>query len=189
MIFDPEMQKNEMTSYSLSHFRTSASRQSIRLDYAPFLLENILQPLIDDQNEGIEESLNVMKEYRLLREDLDSLVELTSWPGKKNLIESVDGRVKAALTRAYNKEVTPYTYSNVTAAKKKKLTAADDDYLGGEEGEGGVSSDDEDDDKLENDTLIKSKKANTKASTKSSKPSTSRGAGTSSKKATTSKKK
>lgn len=178
-----------MEIYSLSHFRTSASRESIRLDYAPFLLQNIVQPLIDDQNDGVEESLNVMKEYRLLREDLDSLVELTSWPGKKNLIESVDGRVKAALTRAYNKEVTPYTYSNVTAAKKKKLIASDDDYLGGEDGDGGVSSDDEDDEKLENDTLIKSKKSNTKPAAKSSKPSTSRGAGTTSKKATTSKKK
>lgn len=171
-------------------FRTSASRQSIRLDYAPFLLQNIVQPLIDDQNDGVEESLNVMKEYRLLREDLDSLAELTSWPGKKNLLESVDGRVKAALTRAYNKEVSPYTYSTVTAAKKKKLTAADDNYAGlGEDGDGGDLSDDEDDDKLENDNLIKSKKATAKSkSTKPSTSGTSRGASTS-KKATSSKKK
>lgn len=188
------------TQIGIYHFilRTSASRESIRLDYAPFLLKNILQPLIDDQNDGVEESLNIMKEYRLLREDVDSLVELTTWPGKKNLWESVDGRVKAALTRAYNKEVSPYTYSTVTAAKKKKLAAADDDFVGlGDDGDGGDVSDDDDDDKLENDNLIKSKKSNTKSSGKSSsKPSTSgtsrgtsRGAGTSSKKATSSKKK
>lgn len=151
-----------------------------------------MQPLIDDQNDGVEESLNVMKEYRLLREDLDALVELTSWPGKKNLMEKVDGRVKAALTRAYNKEVAPYTYSTVTASKKKKLAAADDDYDGlGEEGDGGGLSDDEDDDKLENDNLIKSKKSTTKSSGKSTKPSTSgtKRAASTSKKATSSKKK
>lgn len=154
-------------------------------------MQNIVQPLIDDGNEGVEESLSVMKEYRLLREDLDALVELTSWPGKKNLIESVDGRVKAALTRAYNKEVAPYSYSAITATKKKKLVAADDDFLN-EFGEGSEQvSDDEDDDKLENDTLIKSKKANAKASAKS-KPSTSgasRSSASTSKKSASTKKK
>lgn len=170
-------------------FRTSASRESIRLDYAPFLLQNILQPLIDDKNEGVEESLSVIKEYRLLREDIDSLAELTIWPGKKNLMDSVDGRVKAALTRAYNKEVEAYTYSTITATKKKRSAASDDDYSNefGEEENDGSISDSDDDDKVENDAFIKQKqkKAPAKAST-ASKPSTS---GTSKKKATSSKKK
>lgn len=124
--------------------------------------------MIDDQNDGVEEALHVMKEYRLLREDLEALVELSSWPGKKTLWDSVDGRVKAALTRAYNKEVTPYTYSAITATKKKKIAASDEDYMNelGEDGGRASDSDDEDDDKLENDTLIKAKKSSgsTKAS-------------------------
>lgn len=151
--------------------------------------------MIDDQNEGVEESLHVMKEYRLLREDLDALVELTTWPGKKSKWDSVDGRVKAALTRAYNKEVAPYTYSAITATKKKKIAVSDEDYLNelGEE-EGHVSdSEDEDDDKLENDTLIKSKKpsASSKASgsAKTSKPGTSGKARAGTSKASSSKKK
>lgn len=167
-------------------FRTSASRQSIRLDYAPILLKNIVDPLIEDENDGIEESLNVIKEYCLLREDLDSLVELTTWPGKKNPMERVNGRVKAALTRAYNKEVAPYSYSVVTATKKKRLAASDDDYMDELGEDGGSVSDDEEDDSIENDALIKkAKKEPAKASAKN-KPSTS---GTSKKKATTSKKK
>ncbi|XP_031626395.1 replication factor C subunit 1 isoform X2 [Contarinia nasturtii] len=181
-----------------TRIRTSASRESIRLDYAPFLLHNIVQPMIDDQNDGVEESLNVMKEYRLLREDIDSLVELTSWPGKKSEWDSVDGRVKAALTRAYNKEIAPYSYSTVTAAKKKKVAASDEDYMN-ELGDGEAQfsdSDDGDDDKLENDTLIKSKKggASSKAGgsgkgSKASSSGSSRSSASTSKKAASSKKK
>lgn len=185
------------TENSFKYCSTSASRESVRLDYAPFLLHNIVQPLIDDHNEGVEESIHVMKEYRLLREDLDSLVELTTWPGKKSLMDSVDGRVKAALTRTYNKEVAPYTYSVTTATKKKRAAAGDDDYLNELDEDGGtaqVSDDDEDDDNVDNDTLIKAKKptASSKASGSGSKgkagTSGSSRAGTS-KKAASSKKK
>lgn len=144
-----------------TRLRTSGSRQSIRMDYAPFLLKNIIQPLIEDKMDGVEEALSVMKEYRLLREDIDGLVELTTWPGRKNPMDGVDGKVKAALTRAYNKEVAPYSYSVVSGVKKKKASGADDDYMNelGEDGERAVSSDDdEDDDKVDNDALIKAKK-------------------------------
>lgn len=148
--------------------------------------------MIDDQNDGVEEALHVMKEYRLLREDLDALVELSTWPGKKSLWDSVDGRVKAALTRAYNKEVAPYTYSAITATKKKKIAASDEDYMNelGEDGGQASDSDNEDDDKLENDTLIKAKKSSGSSKAGGSKASTSSGksrAGTS--KASSSKKK
>lgn len=182
------------TTFVKNPNRTSASRQSIRLDYAPFLLQSIAYPLVEDQNDGVYEALNVMKEYHLLREDIDALVELSTWPGKKSPMDAVDGRVKAALTRAYNKEVGPYTYSAVSNVKKKKAAAADDDYLG-EYGEGGDQvddSDDGDDDNVDNDALIKQKKSTTKASTSkasTSKASTSKASGSGSKRATTSKKK
>lgn len=160
------------------------------------MLHNIVQPLIDDQNDGVEEALNVIKEYRLLREDIDALVELTTWPGKKSLLDQVDGRVKAALTRAYNKEVAPYTYSAVTNIKKKKASGADDDYMNEYgEGEGGEQiddSDDERDDKVENDVMIKPKKASGSKASGSSKASTSgssRSTGTSSKRVGNSRKK
>lgn len=149
-----------------TRIRTSGSRQSIRLDYAPFLLDKIVKPLKDKANDGVEESLNVLKEYHLLREDIDSLIELTAWPGKKSPLDAVDGKVKAALTRAYNKEVLAYTYSAQAGVKKKRSQAADDEadlegLIEGEEGEeaarsNAVDSDEEkEDDSLENDGLIK----------------------------------
>ncbi|XP_053693430.1 replication factor C subunit 1 [Sabethes cyaneus] len=143
---------------------TSGSRLSVRLDYAPFLLESIVRPLKQKGSDGVSESLTVLREYHLLREDLESLVELTTWPKKKNPMDGVDGKVKAALTRTYNKEVAPYSYSVMNAVKKKKAEAAADEtaemYGDEEEGENApVDSDEEkEDDDLENNAFIKVKK-------------------------------
>lgn len=142
---------------------TSGSRLSVRLDYAPFLLGAIVRPLKEKGSEGVPESLAVIKEYRLLREDLESLVELTSWPKKKSPMDAVDGKVKAALTRAYNKEIAPYSYSAVNAIKKKKAEAADEAAAEayGEDAEDAAAADsdeEKEDDDLENNAFIKVKK-------------------------------
>lgn len=164
---------------------TSASRLSVRLDYAPFLLANIVRPLATDGQEGVQAALDVLKDYHLLREDLESLIELTAWPGKKSPMDAVDGRVKAALTRAYNKEVMAYSYSAQANVKKKRAEAAagdeeaglygEEDEEGGNGGAADASDDDEDKDDLELDGLIKAKK---KAAPSSSKASTSKAAAT-----------
>ncbi|KXJ72216.1 hypothetical protein RP20_CCG018583 [Aedes albopictus] len=142
---------------------TSGSRLSVRLDYAPFLVNAIVRPLKQQGSEGVPEALNVIKEYRLLREDLESLTELTTWPKQKNPMDSVDGKVKAALTRAYNKEIAPYSYSAVNTVKKKRAEAAADETseLYGEEGEENATADsdeEKEDDDLENNAFIKVKK-------------------------------
>ncbi|XP_030374533.1 replication factor C subunit 1 [Scaptodrosophila lebanonensis] len=167
-----------------TRIRTSGSRQSMRLDYAPYLLSNIVRPMATYGQEGVAAALDVMKDYHLLREDLDSLIELTTWPGKKSPMDAVDGRVKAALTRSYNKEVLAYSYSVQTNIKKKRAEAVADEEgmldMEGVDEDGGtvgaVDSDDEDNDDLELDGLIKAKKkppaSTSKAST--SKASTSK---------------
>ena len=163
--------------------KTSGSRLSVRMDYAQFLLAAILRPLKLKGMEGVEESLAIIKEYKLLREDIDSLIELTSWPRKKGMWDEIDGKVKAALTRAYNKEVQPYTYSVVNAVKKKKATAnleaEEMNELYGEEGEGAtqVESDDEkEDDNLENNAFIKVKKKGAGSAGSSAKAGSSKAA-------------
>ncbi|XP_036341735.1 LOW QUALITY PROTEIN: replication factor C subunit 1-like [Rhagoletis pomonella] len=160
-----------------TRLRTSASRQSIRLDYAPFLLAKIVRPLKDKGMEGVKDSLDVLKEYHLLREDIDSLIELTAWPGKKGLMDAVDGRVKAALTRSYNKEVLAYSYSVTAGVKKKKAEASEENELYTIEGEeeGNAAASDEEDDKIENDGLIKAKKSSATASSSKAKAGTSKG--------------
>lgn len=163
-----------------SIFSTSGSRLSVRLDYAGFLIAAIARPLRERGVDGIDESLTILREYHLLREDIDSLLELSTWPGQKNAFDGIDGRVKAALTRAYNKDIAPYAYSAASAVKTKKASSAEaDDGIdaygdgnGTEDQDGncggaGVASDEEDepDTNVENDVLIKAKKAKDSSST------------------------
>lgn len=135
------------------------------MDYAPYLIQKITKPLQDRGLDGVEEALSVLKEYRLLREDIDSLIELTTWPGKKSPMDAVEGKVKAALTRAYNKEVTAYTYTATAAIKKKRSEKLSDEFeegFGGEEEGVMEASDEEEHEDVESDVLIKAKKKTTK---------------------------
>lgn len=151
----------------------------MRLDYAGFLVDAIARPMRERGADGVEAALAVMMEYQLLREDIDSLLELSTWPGQKNAFDGVDGRVKAALTRMYNKDVAPYTFSGAAAVKKRKADSADaaadetGDVEAYSEGDGAstvVSDDDEEEDtNVENDVMIKAKKKPAAAATKASK--------------------
>lgn len=141
---------------------TSGSRTSIRMEYAPHLLSAIVRPLKEEGVDGVPKALEVMREYRISREDIDALIELTSWPGRKNPMDAVESKVKAALTRAYNKEALAFV---PTVNKKSKTAEGDDEDLLGEEEEGEVASEDEEEkDKLDNDAMIKQKKKASAAS-------------------------
>lgn len=150
---------------------TSGSRLSVRLDYAPFLVQAIVNPLKEKGLEGIPQALEVIKTYSLLREDIDALLELTTWPKMKNPWESVDSKVKAALTRAYNKVVQPYSFSAQAGVKKKsaKLAESDEQDYENEEEAAAQTDDEEEEDSIENNALIKVKKPAVKVS----KPETS----------------
>lgn len=131
------------------------------MDYAPFILAAIIRPLKEEGVDGVARALEVMREYRISREDIDGLVELTSWPGVKNPMDAVESKVKAALTRAYNKEALAFVPT--TKKKAAKAEAEDEELLsGGGEEQGGVAASDndeeEDDDVLDNDAMIKQKK-------------------------------
>lgn len=143
---------------------TSGSRMAIRLDYSQFLIKAIVKPLKEKGLDGVAESLDIIKSYHLLREDIDSLLEITSWSGEKNsLWDQVDSKVKAALTRAYNKEIQPYSYSVQAGVKKKKVVVDTESYGDDDENE---EEEQEEDDSIESSGLIKVKKpAATKAST------------------------
>lgn len=124
------------------------------MDYAPFILAAIVRPLKDEGVDGVPKALEVMREYRISREDIDGLVELTTWPGVKSPLDAVESKVKAALTRAYNKEALAFVPTT-----KKKVKEEDEEMLGLDDEEGGaVATDDEDDDVVDNDAMIKQKK-------------------------------
>ncbi|XP_063546377.1 replication factor C subunit 1 [Cydia strobilella] len=134
---------------------TSGSKSSIFLDYCTHLRDAIVTPLIRNKNDGIAHSLEVLEAYHLLRDDLESLTEMSLWPGQRNPMILIDSKVKAAMTRTYNKKAMalPYAPGQVKRARAVDATVApanDDDH------------DDEDDSDPENDLLIKKKKNNEK---------------------------
>ena len=142
---------------------TSGSRSSVRLDYAQFIVQAIVRPLKEKGAEGVKDALDVIKEYRLLREDIESLLELTSWGLSKNPWEQIDSKTKAALTRAYNKEVQAYSYSAQAGVKKKKTSSTGDEMYGDEDDDENVQeSGDEEDESLEKNSMIKVKKVTSK---------------------------
>ena len=93
------------------------------MDYLPYIRNAIVKPLIDNGLDGIEEAINIMGKYHLtrfvfylhwmhntgrhkdtyadisffLREDLDSAIEISLWPGMSDSTSNLDSKVCAIL--------------------------------------------------------------------------------------------
>ncbi|XP_012236348.1 replication factor C subunit 1 [Bombus impatiens] len=144
---------------------TGASKEAINLDYIRPLRNTILRPLAVGGIENVDTAIDVMNHYHLLREDLDSLVEISLWPGDRDPFQIIDSKVKAAFTRAYNKSSVALPYI-VSGTSKKKVTSSiqEEGFLEEEEEE--IDSD-QNDDNLDADKMIKAKKAGINKNTES----------------------
>ncbi|KAK3923688.1 Replication factor C subunit 1 [Frankliniella fusca] len=172
---------NRMLQELQVHMRLSISggKQAVNLDYIEPILKSVITPLVVEGAQGVPKTMQAMQDYFITREDLDSLLEVCKWPGQADPMGSVDSKVKAALTRAYNKVgglMIPYALD--APIKKKKASAALEEGYGEEEEEEEEAASDEDEDDVE-DGMIKAKKPDKKASSgssaSSSQPSSSRG--------------
>lgn len=75
-------------------YSTSGNRTAINLDYLQHIRSKIINPLLKNGSGGIEESLEAMNSYHLLREDLDNIVEVSHWPGQKDIMARIDSKVQ-----------------------------------------------------------------------------------------------
>lgn len=164
-----KMQRLGQEIHAHTRLTTTGSKTSIFLDYCTYLRDAIVMPLIKDKVDGIPKAMEVLKSYNLLREDLDSLTMLSLWSGQKDPMDKVEPKVKAAMTRAYNKEAMALPYAPATV-KKGRGTNYDEDNEDDEQDD----DDDKNDSNPEDDAMIKKRK---KAPEKENKPSTSKGAG------------
>ncbi|XP_071503769.1 replication factor C subunit 1-like [Diadema antillarum] len=173
-----------------TRMRTSASIRDLNQEYLPRLRRFLTDPLIEREAEGVEDTVQLMCDYDLLREDLDSLLEVTQYSGFREPMSRVPSKVKAALTRTYNKgsHMTPYA---IEAGKKKKgrggggagLAGTEAGLLeeeeegggrgGGTQGEEAGSENEEEEDVIGG--MVKMKKGSSKAAAASS--TTSKGKG------------
>ncbi|KAG7241298.1 hypothetical protein INR49_025816, partial [Caranx melampygus] len=138
--------------------KTLSSRQAVNLDYLHYMRQALLSPLQRFGAEGASQAVQLLDDYQLVREDVDSIMEISIWGGQPDPYSKLDSKVKAAFTRAYNKEVhlTPYSLQVV---KKGRRGGGGESELGGEDVDNEVQESEDEGDNLKADAMIKQKKA------------------------------
>uniref|UniRef100_A0A4W6BMT4 Replication factor C subunit 1 n=1 Tax=Lates calcarifer TaxID=8187 RepID=A0A4W6BMT4_LATCA len=134
--------------------KTLSSRQAVNLDYLHYLRQAVLSPLQRHGAEGAGEAVQLLDDYQLIKEDVDSIMEISVWGGQPDPYSKLDSKVKAAFTRAYNKEVHLTPYSLQAVKKGRRGGGGGESELGGEDVDNEVQSEDEGDG-LKADAMIK----------------------------------
>ena len=65
----------------------------MNLDYLQHIRDALVNPLIKEGSEGVATTLNVLNNYQLLKDDIDSIVELSLWPNQKDPMSLVESKV------------------------------------------------------------------------------------------------
>nr|XP_033712834.1 replication factor C subunit 1 isoform X6 [Tursiops truncatus] len=161
--------------------RTYSSKKTVNVDYLSHIRDALVQPLTSQGIEGVQDVVALMDAYYLMKEDFENIMEISSWGDRPSPFSKLDPKVKAAFTRAYNKEVhlIPYSLQAVKTHRHSTGPALDAEY-NEELNEDDSQSDEKDQDTLETDAMIKKKTKSSKTS-KSEKESR-KGKGKSSKK-------
>uniref|UniRef100_A0A8C5A9A9 Replication factor C subunit 1 n=1 Tax=Gadus morhua TaxID=8049 RepID=A0A8C5A9A9_GADMO len=147
--------------------RTLSSKQAVNLDYLPYLRGALLSPLQRQGAEGAGEAVQLLDAYQLIKEDVDNMMEVSVWGGQADPYSKLDPKVKAAFTRAYNREVhlTPYSLQAVKKGRRGAGGAGGEGgELGGEEMDSQAPAEEESQEEEENlmDGMIKLRKAKAK---------------------------
>ncbi|KGL93187.1 Replication factor C subunit 1, partial [Charadrius vociferus] len=140
--------------------RTQTCKRTVNMEYLPYLRDALVQPLKDFGADGVQEAITFMDSYCLMKEDVENIMEISTWGGKPSPFSKLDPKVKAAFTRAYNKEahLTPYSLNSVKTSKRQSGSAVTlelNEDLNVEE----IQSDEDEQDTVESDAMIKQKKA------------------------------
>jgi len=115
------------------NLKVTGSKECLNLDYVLPLRERIIRPLINKEEEAVSSAIKTLSHYCLLKDDLDSIIELSLWYGEKSPYAVVDTKTKSALTRNYNNLYNPLPYvfkdmfKKVGAKDKAKKKDDDDD--------------------------------------------------------------
>ncbi|PKU35357.1 replication factor c subunit hypothetical protein [Limosa lapponica baueri] len=136
--------------------RTQTCKRTVNMEYLPYLRDAIVQPLKDFGADGVQEAITFMDSYCLMKEDIENIMEISTWGGKPSPFSKLDPKVKAAFTRAYNKEahLTPYSLHSVKTSKRQSGSAVTlelSEDLNVEE----IQSDEDEQESVESDAMIK----------------------------------
>lgn len=145
--------------------RTYSSKRTLNMDYLSHMRDALVQPLTSQGVGGVQDVVALMDTYYLMKDDFENIMEVSSWGGKPSLFSKLDPKVKAAFTRAYNKEthLTPYSLQSVKVSRHSTGPMLDSEYSE-ELNEEDSQSDEKDQDTVETDAMIKKKTKSSKSS-------------------------
>ncbi|KAB0393657.1 hypothetical protein E2I00_003483, partial [Balaenoptera physalus] len=134
---------------------TYSSKRTVNVDYLSHIRDALVQPLTSQGIEGVQDVVALMDTYYLMKEDFENIMEISSWGDRPSPFSKLDPKVKAAFTRAYNKEVhlIPYSLQAVKIHRHSTGPALDSEY-NEELNEDDSQSDEKDQDTLETDAMI-----------------------------------
>lgn len=66
----------------------------MNLDYLHYLRQVLLSPLQRRGADGASEAVKLLDDYQLIREDVDSIMEISVWGGKPDPYSQLDSKVR-----------------------------------------------------------------------------------------------
>ncbi|XP_065554953.1 replication factor C subunit 1 isoform X2 [Lathamus discolor] len=139
--------------------RTQTCKRTVNMEYLSYLRDALVQPLKDFGADGVQQAITFMDSYCLMKEDVDNIMEISTWGGKPSAFSKLDPKVKAAFTRAYNREahLTPYSLNSVKTPRRQSGSVStlemNEDFNVEE-----IQSDEDEQDTVDSDAMIKQKK-------------------------------
>lgn len=76
--------------------RTLSSRQAVNLDYLHYMRQALLNPLQRFGAEGAGQAVQMLDDYQLVREDVDSIMEISIWGGQPDPYSKLDSKVSGS---------------------------------------------------------------------------------------------
>jgi len=123
---------------------TSASGATWAMDYAPALRQRTTAPLLRPTavtDGSVQNVVKALDAYALTLEDRDAILEITKWPDCSDPVAEIPSKLKAALTRSYNKHEHKLPYATAVAAGESKKRRKREDSGGEEEEEVAIEED------------------------------------------------
>ncbi|CDW57530.1 replication factor C subunit 1 [Trichuris trichiura] len=99
---------------------SSADTASICLDYVDHMRDSIMAHL---NREDVTKALDLCQSYDMSKDDVDTIMELGTWPHRKDPMSKLSSKTKAAFTRAFNTSthMLPYDVVGATLNRRKRL--------------------------------------------------------------------
>ncbi|KAL2913819.1 DNA replication factor C complex subunit Rfc1 [Polyrhizophydium stewartii] len=146
--------------------KISGDKTQLRQQYLPALAPILVQPLVARGADGVNDTIALMDEYFISKDDFDSIMEL----GFSSLVEKLPAATKSAFTRQYNKGTHPTPILTTITSKVKATSVGGpvpdsedvldaDDAVADADASGDDGGSDQDDDAITGDRAIKVKKA------------------------------